>query len=70
MRAGVRARHLVQGVGPDAKAQKKGKERGGEAIIADGRGEGGPQRDITQMPERVRRVQQRHVVAPATTPSE
>ena len=56
---------LVECVGSDADSEKERSERNEETRRFEVRGETCPDRDIREMPEGVRRMEERHVIAPA-----
>ena len=51
-------------MGGDADRQEEGQEGRSQPIVADGRGEGGAQDDIAEVPEGVGRMEEGDVVAP------
>jgi hypothetical protein len=55
---------LVECVRADADAEEEGPERSKETVEVNGRCRGGAERDVAEMPRRVRRVQQRDGVPP------
>ena len=59
------APELVEGVGRQAHAQEEGERGGAEAAPVEDGGRRRPDRHVRQVPRRVRRMQQRPVVAPS-----
>ena len=59
------ALQLVERVRSDADREEERGERDQEPVDLEVRREGGSDRDVREMPQRVRRMQQRQVVAPA-----
>jgi hypothetical protein len=57
---------LVERVRSDSNRKEKRGERDQQPVDLEVRREGGSDRDVREMPQRVRRMQQRQVVAPAT----
>ena len=62
------ASELVEGVRSDSHREKEGEQRPPEQARTELRRERGPDHDVGQMPQRVRRMEQRDVVAPTTRP--
>ena len=59
------ALELVQRVRADAEGEEEGRDREAEDPEVEPRREPRADRDVREVPQRVRRVEQRHVVAPA-----
>ena len=55
---------LVEGMRSDADGEEEGRERDQKPVGLEMRRQGGANRDVREVPERVRRVEQRQVVPP------